>query len=73
MIFLLLLFAAVAIFMWPHTYRSVRSWRDGTLYPGDDPLSMDVRRREKVGVVAVVIVSLILAVSLIGWAMTQWL
>ena len=41
--------------------------------PGDDLVSVTVRRREKVIVVGTVVVSLILAVGLIGMAVVEWL
>lgn len=73
MIAVLGLFVGVAVLLWPEAYRSGRGWRDGTLHPDDDPLSTDLRRRSKVLVVGTVVVSLILAIALIGMAMTEWL
>ena len=67
------LFVGVVVLLWPDAYRAARSWRDGTLYPGDDLVSVTVRRREKVIVVGTVVVSLILAVGLIGMAVVEWL
>ena len=67
------LFIGIAVLLWPPSYRVARSWRNGTLHPDDDLVSVTVRRREKVIVVITVVVSLILAVGLIGMAVTEWL
>lgn len=73
MIVVLIMFVGIAVVLWPTAYRSAKSWRDGTLYPGDDLLSVDIRRREKVIVVGTVVVSFFLAIALIGMAVTEWL
>jgi hypothetical protein len=67
------LFVGVAVLLWPSSYRAAKSWRHGTLHPGDDLVSVTVRRREKVIVVGTLAVSLMLAVALIGMAVSEWL